>query len=101
MSRLASARWSATDDALGARAVDFDEDAVGGLAVDEGGAHHAGQLELAADDADVAAPRPARAHHGSQVLVEGGKEGGSRVAHQGHDPLGALVEQGKDVVGSV
>src|SRR5436190_6612189 len=99
MSSSASARLSATDDALGSRAVDLDRGAVLWLFAVEGDTHHARQLELAADDADVAAAGTARADDTGQLVEDRREERGARVPHQGHDAVGAGVEQGQHVVG--
>src|SRR5438477_10930569 len=99
MSSLTSAVRSTTDDPFGTGAVDLDLAPVGRFAVDEGGAHHAGQLELAAHDADVAAPRAARAQDGGELVIDRGKKGRPGVAHERDDAVGAVVEQVQDVVG--
>src|SRR5205807_227767 len=98
ISSSASARLSPTDDALRSRAVDLDEGAVGRFAAVEGDRHHAGQLELAADDPDVAPASAARAHHGGQLVKDRREERGARVPHQGDDPVRARVEERQHVV---
>src|SRR4051812_2876031 len=98
MSSSASALRSATHDPFGARAVDFDGRAVCGFSPVEGSAHHARQLELTADDADVAATRAAGAHNARQLVEDWREKGGARVSHESDDALCARVEKGKDVV---
>src|SRR5438270_11291861 len=99
MSSSASALFSPTDDAFGSRAVDLDSRAIEGLVAVELGAHHARELELAADDADVAASRAAGADDAGQLVEDRREEGGARVPHESDDSLGARVEQGEHIVG--
>src|SRR6185503_4134483 len=56
-------------------------------------------LELAADDADVAAWRTACTHDRGQLVKDGCEEGRARVADARDDPLGTRVHQLEDVVG--
>ena len=69
---------SATDDRLVAGAVELDLGARVGLGAAEGAGHHAGHLELAAHDADVAAQRAARADDRGELVVDRREEGGAR-----------------------
>src|SRR3954468_19527180 len=95
----ASSAASGTHDRLVAGAVELPLAAVGGFAVREGRAHRARHLELAADDADVAADRPARAHHPGELVVDRREERRARVADDGDDPLRAGVHEREHVVG--
>src|SRR4051794_20380238 len=92
---------SDTHDRLGAGAVELDLRAIGRLAVRERRAHRAGHLELAADDADVAANGAARAHDAGELVVDRREERCARVAHHRDDALGAGVHQREHVVGTV
>src|SRR3954454_6106403 len=92
---------SDTHDRLVTGAVELDLRAIGRLAVRERRAHRAGHLELAADDADVAADRAARAHHAGELVVDRREERRSCVTHHGDDALGAGVHQLEHVVGTV
>src|SRR5581483_6488012 len=98
MRRSVSARWSVasgTDDTLGARTVDLDGGTVNGLVPVELGAHDARQLELPADDADVAAAGAAVAHDAGQLVEDRRQERGSRIADQGDHAVGTRVEEGE------
>ena len=64
-------------------------------------AHHARHLELAADDADVAARRAARADHGGELVVDRGQEGGAGVPHERRRRRRRPCPSGQHVVGAV
>src|SRR5262249_50865069 len=89
---------SGTDDRLVPRAVELDLGAALRLGARERATHHAGHLELAAHDADVAADRAARADDGRELVVDRGQEGGPGVSHERDDALGAGVHQVQHVV---
>src|SRR5438309_1656866 len=94
-------RDSGTHDSLGPGAVDLDLGAVGGRVAVERGAHHTGQVELAADDTDVAAGCAAGADHGRQLVVERRQERGPRLLHQRDHATGTVVHEGEHLVGTV
>src|SRR4051794_21656423 len=71
--------------AVGRRAVDLDLPSAGRLTVDEGAAHHAGHVELPADDPDVAAGRPAGAHDAGELVEDRGEERGPGVTDERDD----------------
>src|SRR3954468_16157017 len=87
----ASSAGSGTHDRLVAGAVELHFCAVGRFAAREGRAHRARHLELAADDADVAAHGPARAHHSRELVVDRREERRARIADDSDDAFRAGV----------
>src|SRR5690349_382841 len=90
--------WSATDDRLRAAAVELHLGTGRRLVAAERGAHHAGDLELPADDADVAADGAAGADDRGELVVDRREERGARIAHEDDATLSARVHQIEDVV---
>src|SRR5688572_18712642 len=96
MSRLAvssAVASSATDDRRLARAVELDLVAGDWLVAVELAAHRARDLELAADDADVAPQRAAGADDRGQLVVDRREERRTGVPHQRDHPFGAGVHE--------